>query len=926
MENPVEFKAGRQLFAVLFYGVTEASMTIDTSQQWHHLPETELLELLATSAENGLNNSEAGIRSEQFGPNRITSKKGTSPLLLFLLQFHQPLVYILLGSAVITTLLQEWVDAGVIYGVVLVNAVIGYIQEAKAVKAIETLSQMLTSSATVLRDGERQQIQATELVPGDIVLLRSGDKVPADLRLLTVHELQVNESSLTGESLPVPKYCARLPVDTPLPERTNMVYSSTLVTSGVATGVVIATGDRTEIGRINELIAAADILATPLTKKLARFSSLLLYVILSLAAVTFIVGIMRGESWLAMFMAAVALAVGAIPEGLPAAVTITLAIGVSRMVKRNVIIRKLPAVETLGSITVICSDKTGTLTQNQMTVQEVYAGGTLFHLSGSGYKPEGEFTSDGHGIDPHQSRVLIDCLTAGLLCNDAILKLDDGRWLVEGDPTEGALVVAAGKAGLTREQCAAEFPRLDAIPFESQLQYMATLHRDGDRLVVYLKGAVESLLPRCSVSLSESNEPIAPANGNFFLQAAQMAGKGLRVLAIARIELSAHSGALQHGDVAGGLTFLGLQGMIDPLRPEAVAAVRACQAAGIQVRMITGDHAITAAAIARQIGLQGETYLAGELAALTGRDIQALSDCELTAAIQRTALFARVAPEQKLRLVEALQATGHIVAMTGDGVNDAPALRQANIGVAMGTSGTEVAKEASDMLLIDDNFSSIEAAIEEGRGVFDNLVKFIIWTLPTNLGEGLVILAAVFAGVQLPITPVQILWINMTTAVLLGLMLSFEPKEPGLMNRPPRDPRKPLLTGELILRIVLVGLMLLVGAFGLFEWQLVQGSSVEAARTCAVNIFVFGEIFYLFNCRSLRQSMFKIGLFSNSWVLAGVGIMVLLQLLFTYLPAMNSTFGSRPIALKEWGIIIGASTIVYCVIECEKWIRRRREG
>lgn len=900
-------------------------MESENAPLWHHLSETELLLHLETSLERGLTGTEVDRRKARFGLNRITRKTGTSPLLLFLLQFHQPLVYILIGSAIITTALREWVDAGVIYGVVLVNAVIGFVQEAKAVKAIEVLSQVLTTTATVLRDGERRQIPSADLVPGDIVLLQSGDKVPADLRLLSVRELRINESSLTGESLPTEKECAPLPINALLSDRINMAYSTTYVTSGVATGVVVATGDQTEIGRINELISSADILATPLTKKLSRFSSLLLYIILFLAAVTFVVGILRGETWLDMFMAAVALAVGAIPEGLPAAVTITLAIGVSRMAKRNVIIRKLPAVETLGSTTVICSDKTGTLTQNQMTVQEVYAGEKLFQLSGSGYSPDGAISGEGTDSNPLQNRALNDCLTAGLLCNDAILKQSGNEWLVEGDPTEGALVVSAGKAGLKREQLDTLLPRLDAIPFESQYQYMATLHRDGDRQVVYLKGAVENLLPRCRDALSESNDLIPFSGDECHRQAALMAEKGLRVLAFARLELSGFSSALQHNNVAACLTFLGLQGMIDPPRPEAVAAVRVCQAAGIQVKMITGDHAITAAAIARQIGLLGEFDSDGQLVVLTGKDIQELSEEELRKAVQRTALFARVAPEQKLRLVEALQTNGHVVAMTGDGVNDAPALRQANIGIAMGAAGTEVAKEAADMLLIDDNFSSIEAAVEEGRGVFDNLVKFIIWTLPTNLGEGLVILAAVFAGVQLPITPVQILWINMTTAVLLGLMLAFEPKEPGLMNRPPLDPRKPLLTGELILRIILVGVMLLLGSFGLFQWQLGEGNSVETARTCAVNIFVFGEIFYLFNCRSLRRSMFSIGLLSNRWVLAGVALMVILQLLFTYLPGMNNIFGSRAIGLSEWMIIIVASCGIYCVIECEKWLRFRKE-
>jgi Ca2+-transporting ATPase len=892
-------------------------------KHWHHLPEAEVVEFLGTALDKGLDTFDVGHRQKQFGSNTITQKKGKSPLVLFLLQFHQPLVYILLAAAVVTSLLREWVDSGVIFGVVLVNAVIGFIQEAKAVKAIEALSQTLTTTATVIRGGERRQIPATELVPGDIVLLQSGDKVPADLRLLATRELQIDESTLTGESVPVQKQSGVLPHDTLLADRLNMAYSSTLVTYGIATGVVVATGNSTEIGRINELIASADILETPLTNKIARFSGLLLYVILGLAAITFLVGILRGESWLDMFMAVVALAVGAIPEGLPAAVTITLAIGVAKMAKRNAIIRKLPAVETLGSTTVICSDKTGTLTQNQMTVQELYAGGELFLLSGTGYAPEGEITCNGAAVVLPEDAALRECLIAGLLCNDAALIEEGGEWRVEGDPTEAALVVSARKAGLERERLFEGLPRLDAIPFESQYQYMATLHGNPELQVIYLKGAVESVLERCSFALSSTGERLPLDFDVCSRAAAQMATKGLRVLAFARADRGISSAELEHGEVAEGLTFLGLQGMIDPPRPEAVAAVRVCQAAGIRVKMITGDHAITAAAIARQIGLVGEATEAGQALALNGRDVATLTDKDLIAVAERSAVFARVAPEQKLRLVEALQATGNIVAMTGDGVNDAPALRQANIGVAMGITGTEVAKEAADMVLTDDNFSSIEAAVEEGRAVYDNLVKFITWTLPTNLGEGLVILAAVFAGAQLPITPVQILWINMTTAVLLGLMLAFEPKEPGIMNRPPLDPRQPLLTKELGVRIGLVGFLLLLGSFGLFQWELQRGSGLAAARTCAVNIFVFGEIFYLFNCRSLRHSLFRVGLFSNRWVLAGVGMMVALQLLFTYLPAMNTAFGSQPIGYRQWMLIVSSSLAIYFVIEFEKWIRRR---
>jgi len=892
-------------------------------KQWHHQPEAEVIAAFETTLEKGLDVIEAGQRSEQFGLNAITQKKGKSALTLFLLQFHQPLVYILLAATAVTSLLREWIDAGVIFGVVLVNAVIGFVQEAKAVKAIEALAQSLTTTATVIRGGERRQIPATELVPGDIVLLQSGDKVPADLRLLSSRELQIDESTLTGESVPVQKQSGQQPKDTLLADRLNMAYSSTLVTYGIATGVVVATGDNTEIGRINELIASADILATPLTKKIARFSGLLLYVILGLAAITFAVGILRGESWLNMFMAVVALAVGAIPEGLPAAVTITLAIGVSKMARRNAIIRKLPAVETLGSTTIICSDKTGTLTQNQMTVQEIFAGGDFFLVSGIGYAPEGGLSHSNETVVASDHGALHECLAAGMLCNDSALLEVDNEWRVEGDPTEAALVVAARKGGIVREQLSGALPRINVIPFESQHQYMATEHRSAERHVIYLKGSVEAVLDRCSTTLSRTGELMPLESDACHLAAAEMAEKGLRVLAFARMERKYAPAELGHGDVAKGMTFLGLQGMIDPPRPEAVAAVRVCQGAGIQVKMITGDHVITAAAIAQQIGLVGKNNDEGQLLALNGRDIEALSDAELIDVAQQNAVFARVAPEQKLRLVVALQTTGNVVAMTGDGVNDAPALRQADIGVAMGITGTEVAKEAADMLLTDDNFSSIEAAVEEGRGVYDNLVKFITWTLPTNLGEGLVILAAVFAGVQLPITPVQILWINMTTAVLLGLMLAFEPKEPGIMGRPPLNPRQPLLTKELVTRICLVGFMLLVGSFGIFEWELQRGSSMEVARTCATNIFVFGEMFYLFNCRSLRHSMFRIGLFSNRWVLGGVSLMVMLQLFFTYLPVMNTAFGSQPIGLRQWGLIIGTSLIVYIVIEGEKWLRNR---
>ncbi len=890
----------------------------------HHLPAEEILDLLDTNPDKGLDSFEVERRQEQFGPNALTMRKGHGPVVRFLLQFHQALVYILLAATLITAFLGEWVDSGVILGVVVLNSIIGFLQESKALSAIEALAKAMKTEATVLRAGERRRVDSSELVPGDLVLLQSGDKVPADLRLLRTRELQVDESALTGESVPVHKRTGTLEHDTPLADRVNMTYSSTLITYGTGLGVVAATGDGTEIGRISEMIATAEVLATPLTRKVARFSRILLYAILGLAAITFLVGLWHGDPWVGTFMAAVALAVAMIPEGLPAVLTITLAIGVTRMAKRHAIIRKLPAVETLGSTTVICSDKTGTLTRNEMTVQEIWAGDGLFTVSGIGYAPEGEFRRSDSVIDPQANPALLECLHAGLLCNDSSLRHGEEGWRIEGDPTEGALVVSASKAGLSPETLHREQLRLDAIPFESRHQYMAILHDAGpdQPRVAYLKGSVESLLQRSNRVLRATGERMDLDVDAIHRQVDQMAAQGLRVLAFARRELSAGATSIDHESVLSGLTFLGLQGMIDPPREEAVRAVRACHDAGIRVKMITGDHAGTAAAIAGQIGLDAGGPGGRPAAAITGRDIEAMSDAELTAFVEDTAVFARVTPEQKLRLVEALQARGHVVAMTGDGVNDAPALRRADIGVAMGITGTDVAKEAAGMVLTDDNFATIEAAVEEGRSVFDNLIKFITWILPTNAGQGLVILAAVFVGATLPVLPVQALWINMTTAVFLGLPLAFEPREIGIMERPPRDPGAPILSSELGFRVLLVGLMLLAGSFGLFELALYNDATDAEARTIAVNVFAVGQAFYLLNCRSLRLSMFQLGLFSNLWVWGGIGAMVVAQLLFTYLPTMNLLFHTAPIGLADWASIMLVGLVIYIVIGFEKKMRR----
>jgi len=914
----------------MFRNVPPSSGRIPPSN-WHAMEPAEALEMLDGNLAQGLTEEEAARRLERYGPNRLAPRKGKPAWLLFLSQFNQPLVYILLAAGAVTASLQEWVDSGVIFGVVAVNAVMGFLQEANALKAIDALARNLSVHATVIRGGTKRTVPATDLVPGDVISLLSGDKVPADIRLMRTRELQIDESALTGESVPVEKRTGALPADTLLADRGNMAYSTTLVTYGSGLALVVETGDRTEIGRINQMIATARILETPLTQKISHFSKLLMWVILGFAAVTFLVGWLRGESALDMFMASVALAVGAIPEGLPAALTITLAIGVSRMAKRNAIIRKLPAVETLGSTTVICSDKTGTLTQNQMTVVAVYADGEHFEVTGSGYAPEGEFRQAGTAIDPRGHWALMECLRAGLLCNDARLIEGVEGWSVEGDPTEGALLVSARKAGLHELHASESHPRLDTLPFESQHQFMATLHhnRAEDARHVYLKGSAESILSRCDAAF-DRHMGVMPLNATaIHAQVEAMAAQGLRVLAFARGDRLVDEDRMVHHTLQGGLTFLGLQGMIDPPRPEAVEAIAACQRAGIRVKMITGDHPGTARAIARQLGLVREGRLhrlfgiAPRGRVLTGAELQGLDEEAYRRVVEHCDIYARVAPEQKLNLVQALQAQGNVVAMTGDGVNDAPALRQADIGVAMGRAGTEVAKEAAAMVLTDDNFATIEAAVEEGRGVFDNLMKFIIWTLPTNVGEGLVITVAVLSGVPLPVLPVQILWINMSTAVLLGLMLAFEAKEPGIMHRRPRDPRQPILTRTLTFRIFVVGLLLLAGAFGLFEWALGRGESLENARTTAVAVFVFGEMFYLFNCRSLEYSMFHVGVFSNPRLLVGVLAMAALQLLFTYWPPMNLAFASAPIGAVAWVLVLAVSLTIHAAVGMEKWIGRR---
>lgn len=896
-----------------------------TPRRAHHLPLHELILLLESDTTRGLAEEEARARLAQFGPNELPPVRRHGPVVRFLLQFHHPLIYVLLVAGSVTTLLGELADASVIFGVVIVNAIVGFVQEWRAEEALEALLRYARTEATVVREGTRRRIPSREVVVGDLVLLEPGDKVPADLRLVWTRELRIDESLLTGESLPVEKSAGELPPETGVSDQVNMAFSGTLVTYGRGAGIVVATGAATELGRIHQLMGATVSLDTPLMRKIARFSAQLTVAILALAALTFALGLWRQQPAMEVFLAAVALAVGMIPEGLPAAVTITLAIGVRRMARRNAIVRRLPAVETLGSTTVICSDKTGTLTENQMTVQAIVAGGEEFAVTGAGYEPKGEIRSGSGVLVQELSPPLRECLLAGALCNDAQLVHGD-HWQVVGDPTEGALLVSAAKAGLLPDQVRAECPRLEALPFESERQYMATLHRSpSGEPILYVKGAVERLVGLCVAELGPDGHERALRAEAILHAAERLASRGLRVLAFARRRLESIPTTLEH-EAVGKLVFLGLQGMIDPPRPEAIVSVRSCHEAGIAVKMITGDHAATARAVAEQLGLLPASE--GPLLVMTGQELAQTEDAHLPLAAEQTHVFARVSPEQKLRLVRALQRRGHIVAMTGDGVNDAPALKQADIGVAMG-SGTEVAKEAAAMVLTDDNFRSIVAAVEEGRGVFDNLTKFIVWTLPTNVGEGLILLAAIAAGTALPVLPVQILWINMSTAICLGMMLAFEPKEPDIMRRPPRNPNQPVLTPLLLFRIMLVATLMLAGGFTTFLWEEARGASHAEARTAAVNVIVLVELFYLYNCRRLRGSVWEIGLFSNPWANAGVALMIFLQFLFAHWEPMNALFHTEPLPPESWlragAIGFAAALVVATEKKVGEWLRALRQ-
>lgn len=897
---------------------------------WHSERAEEVLRTLGTSSE-GLSSEEAGQRLERFGPNVLPRARGiTIPRLLWR-QFNNPLLFVLIGTGLLALLMGKMIDGFVVLGVVVLNAIIGFVQEFRAGKAIEALVELVPNAATVLRDGRQITLSADHLVPGDVVLLQAGDKVPADLRLLTARGLRVEEAALTGESVPVDKDPAPVPPEATLGDRKSLVYSGTLVAGGTGSAVVVETGSRTELGRISSLLSETTELETPLTKQMGSVAGMLTIAIGIVALLLLGIGLWRGYQLIDAVLAAITLAVAAIPEGLPAIITIALAIGVQRMAGRRAVIRKLPAVETLGSTTVICTDKTGTLTKNEMTVQALWTPGSgRFDLDGVGYAPEGHLTWRDEPC-PSVPGEVEELLKAGALCNDAHLFKEKGLWQISGDPTEGALVVAAEKVGINVPEMRRKWDRLDAIPFESERQFMATLHcAENYHSVIYLKGAPEIVIRRCEMQAQ---------NATYFTfvldQVNQLAAEGMRVLAVASKRIEGSPEELTEEHIQSGFTLLGLEAMIDPPRPEVIDAIRSCHRAGIDVKMITGDHSATAEAIGRQLGLMqsGERVY-------TGDEIEAMSDEALQEAVLNSNVFARVAPEHKLRLVRSLQAQNHIVAMTGDGVNDAPALKQADIGVAMGISGTAVAKEAAAMVLTDDNFASIEAAVEEGRRVYDNLIKSLAFVLPTNIGEALIILIAVlFAPMVnghplLPMEPVQILWINLVATVTLALPLAFETMEPGVMRRPPRDARAPILSRFVLYRTIVVAGLMTVGALALFlyeydleldngtPWQLAQAR----AQTLAVTTVILFQIFYLLQCRSLKTSILRIGLWTNPLVYVGIAALLLMQFAFVYVSFMNTLFGSVPLEAGAWLRAALVALSVLPVISFEKWWRNGHGG
>jgi potassium/sodium efflux P-type ATPase len=925
--------------------ITEQASRATTERAWHTLPCDETLSALGAT-EEGLSTDEAQKRLAEHGPNLIDKKGGVSVFALLWGQINNPLIWVLIGSALIAIVVDpvDGLKNGlVILAVVIINTAIGFAQEYKASKAIESLSAMVPEFATAQRDGKRVQLAVAELVPGDVVFLQSGDKVPADMRLLQLRTLQIEEAALTGESVPVEKATDPVPENAGLGDRRNMAFSGSLVTYGSGLGVVSTTGNGTELGRINTMLSETTEIETPLGMALHKIGVVLTVGIAVISVLILLVGTARAVTQGGVDVVtglrestifAITLAVGAIPEGLPAIVTIALAIGVQRMAARRAVVRKLPSVETLGSTTVICSDKTGTLTRNEMTVQGLYLPSSgAYRLEGVGYEPTGRLLKDGVETAPAPDDVR-ELLLAGILCSDATLEQKEGRWHITGDPTEGALVAAGEKIGLRAATAREEHTRLDAIPFESANQFMATLHdcgSEGKRIL--LKGAPEVVLRRCAEVDHDA----------VIRRVEEFANEGMRVLGFAEKQTDRSELALE--DCDGGFVFTGLQAMIDPPRTDAIDAIGACHRAGITVKMITGDHKGTAQAIGEQLGIAKPGTKA-----VTGMQLADVDDATMREIVRHNNVFARMAPEHKLRLVRALQQNGEVTAMTGDGVNDAPALKQSNIGVAMGITGTSVSKEAADIVLIDDNFASIAAAVEEGRRVYDNLIKSLAFVLPTNLGLALILIYAVgfFPLVErsvngevvkdllLPVLPTQLLWINLVAAVALALPLAFEAKEPDVMSRPPRDPKEPVLNQFVVVRTLVAATLMTAGAVALFLWQygqemadrattgLTEAQIVSEAQTMAVTTVIMFQIFYMLNCRSLKDSIFRIGVFSNKTVFLGIGTVLGLQALFIYAPTMQAIFSTYPLSPMSLFYSALAGAIILPVITVEKFIRNRK--
>ncbi|QLZ67781.1 carbonate dehydratase [Legionella sp. PC1000] len=886
---------------------------------WHEQSKETILATLNTT-ELGLSEEESQSRLKVYGFNRLPEPKRTSTFFRFLLQFHNILIYVLLVAALVTSFLQHWVDTAVILAVVIINALIGFIQEGKAEKALDAIRKMLSPTATVIRDGERVRIASEKLAPGDIIVLEAGDKVPADVRLIKSHGLTIQEAILTGESVPVEKHIHSVSRNAVLGDRSCMAFSGTLVTAGQGKGIVVETGSTTQIGCISGLLSRVESLTTPLVLQMGLFAKWLTLFILLIAAILLAYSyFVQHHPFGELFMVMVGLSVAAIPEGLPAVLSITLAIGVQAMARRHTIVRRLPAIETLGSVSVICTDKTGTLTQNEMTVSSVLTSNHLFILDGIGYEPQGMISFNEEVIDSNEHPLLKNLARAAMLCNDATLHEQEGRWTVEGDPMEGALLAFAGKTGLILKEENASWVRTDVIPFDARHRFMATLnHNHLKHAMILIKGAPEQVLKMCQNQQTNWGEIQALNEMYWKEQMEQIAARGQRVLAFAIKKAKPEHTVLEFSDVEGSLTLLGMVGLIDPPRPESITAVAQCHAAGIVVKMITGDHASTALAIGRQIGLKNLDKV------LTGVDLDSMNDAILRNAVLDTDIFARTSPEHKLRLVMALQSHGMTVAMTGDGVNDAPALKRADAGIAMGKKGSEVAKEASEFILTDDNFASIVAAVREGRTVYDNLKKVISWTLPTNAGEAMTIILALLLDLSLPVTPIQILWINLITAVTLGLALAFEPTEEGTMHRPPRPRSEPLLTGSLVWHIILVSILFICGVFGIYFYALDRGYSLELARTIALNTLVVLEIFHLFYIRNIyTTSLTWKGVQGTKMVWMAVIVITVAQFAITYFPPLQTLFITEAIPFWDGVLIVLTGAIFFAIIEIEKQLRLR---